>query len=120
MPERKTWRRMPEQLTIAKDNEVIRRISLSLDESDYLVGGSVRDLLLGKNPVDYDILTFGNVWDKAVSLGITPDLYSRFISLVPERKNGPAILREILANDWKFEFSEMELRDIQLLLGLSS
>ena len=59
---------MPDQWTIAKDNEVIRRISLSLDESDYLVGGSVRDLLLGKIPVDYDILTFGNVWDKAVSL----------------------------------------------------
>ncbi len=59
---------MPEQLTIAKDNEVIRRISQSLDENDYLVGGSVRDLLLGKIPIDYDILTFGNVWDKAITL----------------------------------------------------
>jgi len=59
---------MPEQWTIAKDNEVIRRISRTLDESDYLVGGSVRDLLLGKIPVDYDILTFGNVWDKALTL----------------------------------------------------
>ena len=68
MPEQKTWRHMPEQLTIAKDNEVLRRISPSLDESDYLVGGSVRDLLLGKDPLDYDILTFGNVWEKAVSL----------------------------------------------------
>ncbi len=59
---------MPEPLTIASNNGVIRRISPSLDESDYLVGGSVRDLLLGKDPLDYDILTFGNVWDKAVSL----------------------------------------------------
>jgi poly(A) polymerase len=59
---------MPEPWTIVSGNEVLRRISLSLDENDYLVGGSVRDLLLGKDPLDYDILTFGNVWDKAVSL----------------------------------------------------
>lgn len=52
-------------------------------------------------------------------LHITPDLYSRFISLVPERKNGPAILKEILAVDWKFEFGEAELREVQDLLGLS-
>jgi len=52
-------------------------------------------------------------------LRITPDLYSRFISLVPERKNGPAILREILANDWRFEFGDAELLEIQQLLGLS-
>jgi hypothetical protein len=53
-------------------------------------------------------------------LRITPDLYSRFMALVPERRNGPAILRNILANDWKFEFGDAELREIQELLSLSS
>jgi hypothetical protein len=28
-------------------------------------------------------------------------------------------LKEILAHDWKFEFSEAELREVQHLLGLS-
>jgi hypothetical protein len=53
-------------------------------------------------------------------LRITPNLYSRFISLVPERRNGPAILRNILANAWKFEFGDAELREVQGFLGLSS
>jgi hypothetical protein len=65
------------------------------------------------NKIKYHIADFIKI------LKITPDLYSRFISLVPERKNGPAILREILANDWKFEFGEAELLEIQQLLGLS-
>ena len=51
---------------------------------------------------------------------ITPDLYSRFLSLVPDRKKGPAILKNILAADWKFEFGETELGEVQHLLGLSS
>jgi hypothetical protein len=42
------------------------------------------------------------------------------MALVPERRNGPAILRNILANDWKFEFGDAELREIQELLSLSS
>lgn len=66
------------------------------------------------NKIKYQIADFIKV------LRITPDLYSRFISLVPKRKNGPAILREILANNWKFEFGEAELREVQELLGLSS
>jgi hypothetical protein len=59
-----------------------------------------------------------HVADPIKILQITPDLYARFMSLVPERKNGPAILKEILAHDWKFEFGEPELREIQHLLGL--
>jgi hypothetical protein len=65
------------------------------------------------NKIKYQIADYIKV------LRITPDLYSRFISLVPERINGPAILKEILANDWKFEFGEAELREVQDLLGLT-
>jgi hypothetical protein len=53
-------------------------------------------------------------------LGLTPDLYARFISLIPDRKNGSAILRNILTQDWKFEFGEAELGEVQSLLGLNS
>lgn len=56
---------MPEQWTTVSDDRVIKLITSSLDNNDYLVGGSVRDFLLGKAPVDYDILTFGDVWSKA-------------------------------------------------------
>jgi len=65
------------------------------------------------NKIKYHITDFIKV------LRITPDLYSRFISLVPERTKGSAILERILADDWKFEFDETELRDIRHLLGLS-
>ena len=65
------------------------------------------------NKIDYQISDLVKV------LHITPDLYSKFMSLVPERKNGAAILKEILAHDWKFEFGEPELQEIEHLLGLS-
>ena len=71
------------------------------------------------DPVNINKIKY-QIADLIKVLQITPDLYSRFLSFVPDRKKGPAILKRILADDWKFEFSEMELRDIQLLLGLSS
>jgi len=69
------------------------------------------------DPVNINKINY-QIADLIKVLHITPDLYSRFMSLVPERKNGPAILKEILTHDWKFEFGEPELREVQHLLGL--
>jgi DNA-directed RNA polymerase subunit RPC12/RpoP len=70
------------------------------------------------DPVHIDKIKY-RIADLIKVLRITPDLYSRFISLLPERTQGASILERILADDWKFEFGETELRDVQHLLGLS-
>jgi hypothetical protein len=71
------------------------------------------------DPVNIDKIKY-QIADLIKVLRITPDLYSRFISLLPDRKKGAAILKRILTDDWKFGFSETELQDVQHLLGLSS
>ncbi len=52
-------------------------------------------------------------------LKISPDIHSKFLSLIPKRKNGPTILKEILANDWKFELTEQDLQEVLQLFGLA-
>jgi hypothetical protein len=52
-------------------------------------------------------------------LKISPDIHSKFLSLIPEHKNGPTILREVLTSDWKFELTEPDLQEILQLLGLA-
>ena len=70
------------------------------------------------DPVNISKIKY-HITDLIKILQITPDLYRRFMSPVPERKNGRAILIDVLANDWKFEFGEPELLEVQRLLGLS-
>jgi len=52
-------------------------------------------------------------------LKISPDIHSKFLSLIPKRENGPTILREVLTSDWKFELTEPDLQEILQLLGLA-
>jgi tRNA nucleotidyltransferase/poly(A) polymerase len=46
-------------------NRVLERLSPQLPPSTYLVGGCVRDLLLGRNVLDFDLVTFCDVWGLA-------------------------------------------------------
>ena len=52
-------------------------------------------------------------------LKMSPDIHSKVLSLIPEHKNGATILREVLANDWKFELTEPDVQEILQLIGLA-
>jgi tRNA nucleotidyltransferase/poly(A) polymerase len=49
-------------------HEVVRRIKDLLPEGTYLVGGCIRDMLLGRDPLDLDLVAFAPVADLARSV----------------------------------------------------
>ena len=59
---------MHELSTAAFHNPILSPLLDLFTEDDYLVGGCIRDLLLAKSPVDFDIVTFGDVWAKAAAI----------------------------------------------------
>ncbi|HRR70418.1 MAG TPA: hypothetical protein P5146_14090, partial [Desulfomonilia bacterium] len=60
---------------IVSDNDIIERIEDILPGRTYLVGGCIRDMLLGRVPTDLDLVTFDPVEDLA--RGIAERLKSR-------------------------------------------
>ncbi|HPI92040.1 MAG TPA: hypothetical protein PLT09_04740 [Deltaproteobacteria bacterium] len=62
-------------------NRILERIQPLLPERAYLVGGCIRDLLLGTEPLDFDLVTFSPTMELAVtlagSLGGKPFLLDR-------------------------------------------
>ncbi len=49
-------------------NPFIRRISDLLPAGTYIVGGCIRDMLLGRDPLDLDLVTYSNIEDLAGSI----------------------------------------------------
>ena len=49
-------------------NRILERILTHLPDHTYLVGGCIRDLLLGVEPFDFDLVTFGSPKDLAGSI----------------------------------------------------
>jgi tRNA nucleotidyltransferase/poly(A) polymerase len=49
-------------------NKVLERVLPILPPSSYLVGGCVRDFLLGREPQDFDIVTYTDVWHLALQI----------------------------------------------------
>ncbi len=47
------------------NNPFIRRISDLLPEGTYLVGGCIRDMLLGRDPLDLDLVTYADIEELA-------------------------------------------------------
>ncbi|HOO38199.1 MAG TPA: hypothetical protein PLV78_07800 [Deltaproteobacteria bacterium] len=54
---------------LVSNNDTLRTITDLFDEETYLVGGCIRDMLLGNTPQDLDVVTFGDVWQKARQIG---------------------------------------------------
>lgn len=50
---------------LVSSNEILKKIRDICSENTYLVGGCIRDMLLGRNPSDFDIVTFCDVWPMA-------------------------------------------------------
>ncbi|HRT54279.1 MAG TPA: hypothetical protein P5291_09375, partial [Flavobacteriales bacterium] len=51
--------------TAAFHDPLLKRIAELFTPDDYLVGGCVRDFCLGVPPADFDIVSFGDVWQLA-------------------------------------------------------
>lgn len=58
--------------TAAFHDPLLKRIAELFTPDDYLVGGCVRDFCLGVPPADFDIVSFGDVWQLAgkIALGL--------------------------------------------------
>ncbi len=54
---------------LVSSNNTLRTITDLFTEGTYLVGGCVRDMLLGIEPSDFDVVTFCDVWQKARQIG---------------------------------------------------
>jgi hypothetical protein len=54
---------------LVSNNNTLRTITDLFAEGTYLVGGCIRDMLLGNKPSDFDVVTFGDVWQKARQIG---------------------------------------------------
>lgn len=57
-------------LTAAFHDPLLKRIADLFTPDDYLVGGCVRDFCLGVPPADFDILSFGDVWQLAERIAL--------------------------------------------------
>jgi tRNA nucleotidyltransferase (CCA-adding enzyme) len=68
--------RLPERLATLPGLDRVR--DAAADVSVYLVGGAVRDLLLGRDRVDVDVAVEGDVAEVAARLGSEPRLHDRF------------------------------------------
>src|SRR5437899_3097111 len=84
-------------LTSKKAQEAIR-IALTLREhgfSAYLVGGCVRDLLLGREPADYDVATSATPHEVILIFPQTYAVGAQFgVVLVPVRRDTPESERD--------------------------
>ncbi len=49
---------------------------------------------------------------------VTPDIYRRFIGMLPHTEDGKQLLREMLEDDWKLSVDDEVLEKISTLLGL--
>lgn len=55
-------------LNAVSTNRVLERVLPHLSEHTYLVGGCIRDLMLEREPSDFDLVTFGEPLDLAVRI----------------------------------------------------
>lgn len=53
---------------LVSSNETLRNLTDLFAEKTYLVGGCIRDMLLGHKPSDFDIVTFCDVWRTALQI----------------------------------------------------
>jgi len=56
---------MQDLWSLVSENKILNHISDRLRPNTYLVGGCIRDMLLGRQPDDFDIVTFRDVWTLA-------------------------------------------------------
>jgi len=54
---------------LVSNNSTLRIITDLFADRTYLVGGCIRDMLLGNKPSDFDVVTFCDVWQKARQIG---------------------------------------------------
>jgi tRNA nucleotidyltransferase/poly(A) polymerase len=85
----------------------IDRDILPILQGLYIVGGSVRDLLLGRDPHDYDIAYHGNPWDLAKKIISRTQGH-----LVELGKTGQKIVRVITAQH-TFDISQLNRGSIE-------
>ncbi len=59
---------MPDLWNTVSNNSFLREILDLFDRETYLVGGCLRDMLLGIKSADYDLVTFDDVWERSAEL----------------------------------------------------
>ncbi|MGO9147971.1 MAG: CCA tRNA nucleotidyltransferase [Desulfomonilia bacterium] len=60
---------MHDQSNAVWANKILDKVLPHLPQQTYLVGGCVRDLILGTDPSDFDLVTFGPPMDLALEIG---------------------------------------------------
>jgi len=60
---------MHDQSNAVWTNKILDKVLPHLPQQTYLVGGCVRDLILGTDPSDFDLVTFGSPMDLALEIG---------------------------------------------------